>query len=41
MTWLILGLLIYIQIGALLLVWSLKGMSMEAGKKDLMILLLL
>ena len=40
MTWLILALLLYIQIGALLLTWLLKGMSMEAGKKDLMILLL-
>ena len=41
MTWLILGLLLYIQIGALLLAWLLKGISIEAGKKDLLILLLL
>ncbi len=41
MIWLILGLLLYIQTGAFLLAWLLKGMSMEASKKDLMILLLL
>ncbi|MFQ5924171.1 MAG: hypothetical protein ACE5M4_15140 [Anaerolineales bacterium] len=41
MIWLIVGLLVYVQIGALLLVWLLKGMSVEAGLKDWMILLLL
>ena len=41
MTWVILGFLLYVQIGILILVWLLKGMSVRAGMKDLMILLLL
>ncbi len=40
MTWLILCLLVYLQIGTVLLAWLLRGMSVKADVKDWVILIL-
>jgi hypothetical protein len=41
MIWVLLGLLVYIQIGALLVAWVFADMTIEAGRMDMLSLVLL
>jgi hypothetical protein len=41
MIWALLGLLIYIQIGAVLVAWVFADMSVESGRMDMLSLVLL
>ena len=40
-TWVLLGLLSYLLVGAALVAWVFSGMSLEAGSKDILYLVIL
>lgn len=41
MLWILLGLLVYLQIGAVLVAWLFGGLNVEAGRYDVIYLILL